>query len=72
MASNAGSVWFEPAGGGTTRVKVALEFAPPAGAVGVALANLFGASPAEALAEDLQRFKNFAERELRTNSVPTS
>jgi len=37
--SNAGSVWFEPTNGGATRVKVALEFDPPAGALGVAVAG---------------------------------
>lgn len=63
--SNAGSVWFEPSSGGGTRVKVAFEFDPPAGAVGVALAELFGNSPEADLAEDLLRFKEFAESELK-------
>lgn len=67
--SNAGSVRFETAGGGATKVKVALEFDPPAGALGVALAELFGTSAKADLAEDLHRFKEFAEKELRADSV---
>lgn len=62
--SNAGSVWFEPTSGAGTRVKVAFEFDPPAGAVGVAVAELFENSPEADLAEDLERFKGFAESEL--------
>lgn len=67
--SNAGSVWFEPSAGGQTRVKVALEFDPPAGAVGAAVAGFLGNSPESDLAEDLQRFKAFAERELNAVTV---
>lgn len=63
--SNAGSVWFEPSPSGTTRVKVAFEFDPPAGVLGVAVAELFGNSPEANLVEDLQHFKEFAERELK-------
>jgi uncharacterized membrane protein len=61
---NAGSVWFEPAPSGATRVKVAMEFEPPAGKAGVTLANLLGGSPDAELREDLRRFKDFAEAEL--------
>jgi len=62
--SNAGSVWFEPMSGTVTRLKVAFEFDPPAGALGVALNELFGNSPKADLEEDLKRFKEFAEAEL--------
>jgi uncharacterized membrane protein len=62
--SNAGSVWFEPRGNGVTRVKVALEFDPPAGSLGVAVAGWLGHSPEKDLGEDLARFKEFAETEL--------
>ena len=62
--SNAGSVWFEPAGQHATRVKVALEFDPPAGSLGVAIAEMFSSSSEADLQEDLQGFKAFAEREL--------
>jgi len=63
--SNAGSVRFEPTRHGATRVKVALEFDPPAGSVGTAVAGLLGNSPQSDLMGDLQRFKMFAEAELR-------
>jgi uncharacterized membrane protein len=63
-ARHAGSVWFEPADNGGTRVKVAMEFEPPAGAVGAVVANLLGTSPQKQLEEDLARFKEFAEHEL--------
>ncbi len=62
---NAGSVWFEASEGGSTRVKVALEYEPPAGVLGERVAELLGSSPREDLAEDLVRFKLFAERELQ-------
>jgi len=62
--SNAGSVWFEPTSDGATRVKVVFEYDPPVGSMGVALAELWGASPKADLAEDLKRFKEFAEAEL--------
>jgi uncharacterized membrane protein len=61
---NAGSVWFEPNGNGGTRLKVALEFDPPGGAVGTSLSALLGRSPQRDLEEDLSNFKEFAEREL--------
>ncbi len=63
--NNSGSVWFEPAAEGVTRVKVALAYEPPAGAVGLAVAEWLSATPEADLAEDLRQFKAFAERELR-------
>lgn len=69
--SNAGSVWFEPGAGGATRVKVAFEFDPPAGALGVTVAKLFGNDPEADLREDLQRFKDYAETELNSSALPS-
>jgi uncharacterized membrane protein len=66
---NAGSVWFEPTSGSGTRVKVAFEFDPPAGSLGVAVAELLGTSPEADLAEDLQQFKEFAENELKSSAL---
>jgi uncharacterized membrane protein len=63
--SNAGSVWFEPSNAETTRIKVALGFDLPAGAVGMVVAELFGSAQEADLAEDLQRFKEFAESQLK-------
>lgn len=54
---NAGSVQFESLEGGKTRVHVALSYRPPAGALGAAVAKLFGEEPSQQIAEDLQKFK---------------
>ena len=56
---NAGSVWFEDTPGGT-QVKVALEFDPPAGVIGDAVAMLAD-SPEQQLTDDLEQFKNLVE-----------
>lgn len=66
VVPNAGSVWFEEAPGGGTRLKVAMEVAAPAGELGMVVAGLFGESPEQQLADDLQRFKE--EMEARTSS----
>ncbi|MBA3385034.1 MAG: DUF2892 domain-containing protein [Chthoniobacterales bacterium] len=59
---NAGSVWFEPVNGGSsTEVKVSLQYLPPAGVVGAAVAKLLGEAPEQQLDEDLARFKNLIE-----------
>ena len=56
---NAGSVRFEPVNNGlSTEVKVSLQYQPPAGVVGAAVAKLFGEAPDQQLDEDLQRFKD--------------
>ena len=59
---NAGSVWFEPAsGGGATEVKVSLQYQPPAGVVGAAVAKIFGEAPEHQLENDLAKFKTLIE-----------
>jgi len=59
---NAGSVWFEPvASGSSTEVKVSLQYQPPAGIVGAAVAKFFGEAPEQQLEEDLGRFKRLIE-----------
>jgi uncharacterized membrane protein len=65
---NAGSIWFEPTGEAATRVKVALEFDPPGGEIGVQVAKLFGVSAEAELESDLRRFKEFAESHLREDA----
>jgi uncharacterized membrane protein len=59
---NAGSVRFEPAinGRGTT-VRVTLRYDPPGGALGAAVARLFGENPEQQVEEDLRRFKQVME-----------
>jgi uncharacterized membrane protein len=59
---NAGSVRFEPANDGqAAEVKVALEYAPPAGKLGALIAKLFGEDPQRQVEEDLYRFKFLME-----------
>ncbi|MBD2294254.1 SRPBCC family protein [Anabaena sphaerica FACHB-251] len=59
---NSGSVSFQPAPGNRgTEVKVVTEYNPPGGAIGDAVAKLFGKEPKQQLADDLHRFKMMAE-----------
>ena len=59
---NAGSVRFEPLNGNTTLVRVTLQYQPPAGVIGAALAKLLGEAPDQQLRDDLQRLKEILER----------
>ncbi|HVF56464.1 MAG TPA: SRPBCC family protein [Pyrinomonadaceae bacterium] len=59
---SAGSVRFEPATGGRgTTVRIVLKYDPPGGAVGAAVARLFGENPEQQIEEDLRRFKQVME-----------
>lgn len=58
---NAGSVRFEPTAGGGTTVSVTLRYDPPGGALGAAVARLFGENPEQQIEEDLNRFKQVME-----------
>jgi len=59
---NAGSVHFTDAVGGRgTEVRVTLDYAPPGGRVGAALARLFGENPDQQVQDDLRRFKAIME-----------
>lgn len=59
---NAGSVEFEPTGDGQrTRLTVTLQYAPPAGRLGAAVAKLLGEDPDYKIGQDLQRFKESME-----------
>ena len=66
---NSGTVRFEPgpAGRGTV-VRVRLRYRPPAGALGAAVAKLFGEEPRQQAQEDLRRFK----RVMEIGEVPTT
>ncbi len=55
-----GFVRFEPSDGGT-RVTVQLRYVPPGGAVGHAVARLFGADPKSEMDADLMRMKSMIE-----------
>lgn len=59
---HAGSVRFLDAPGGRgTEVKVAMDYVPPAGKLGAAVAKLLGGEPSEQVREDLCRFKQLME-----------
>jgi uncharacterized membrane protein len=66
---NAGSVQFKPAPGDRgTEVKVVTAYNPPAGAIGDAIATLFGENPKQQIGDDLARFKMLMEAgEIATN-----
>ena len=62
QVASAGSVRFEPAAGGRgTVVRVVLKYDPPGGALGAAVARLFGENPEQQISEDLRRFKQLME-----------
>jgi uncharacterized membrane protein len=54
-------VRFEQIRDGSTRVTVQMSYVPPAGAVGHAVAQLFGVDPRQAMNEDLIRLKSLLE-----------
>jgi uncharacterized membrane protein len=59
---NQGSVRFLDAPGGRgTEIRVELHYDPPTGALGAAVAKLFGAEPGQEIAGDLRRFKQVIE-----------
>lgn len=66
---HAGSVWFRdaPAGRGT-EVKVELQYNPPAGMLGAAIATLWGKEPGQQIQEDLHRLKQI----LEAGEIPTT
>jgi uncharacterized membrane protein len=58
---SAGSVNFKPAPTGGTDVRVRLQYHPPAGKLGSAVAWMFGEEPSQTVQEDLRRFKHLME-----------
>ena len=66
MVSTAGSVNFRETPRGT-EVRVHLQYSPPAGKAGAAVARLFREEPGIQIREDLQRFKQLME----TGSIPS-
>jgi uncharacterized membrane protein len=59
---NRGVVRFKPAPGGRgTELTVELKYDPPAGALGAAIAKLFGEEPGQQIAGDLRRLKQVLE-----------
>lgn len=58
---NEGAVGFRRVDDTTTDVIVSLTYHPPGGALGAAVANLFGASPQGQISDDLEDFKQKVE-----------
>jgi uncharacterized membrane protein len=58
---SAGSVNFDPAGKGATRVTVHLQYSPPGGNAGAIVAKMFGMDAATEIREDLRTFKQLIE-----------
>jgi hypothetical protein len=55
-------VQFRPAPGNRgTEVTVAMQYTPPAGPVGKAIASIFGKNPSHIVREDLRHFKQLLE-----------
>jgi uncharacterized membrane protein len=67
MVSTAGSVNFRETDRGTD-VRVHLQYNPPAGKLGAAVARLFGEEPSVQIREDMRRFKQLME----TGEIPTT
>jgi len=65
---HAGLLRFESTAGGT-RVLVTMSYTPPAGALGHAVARLFGADPKSELNDDLMRMKVFLETGRRAHDA---
>jgi uncharacterized membrane protein len=66
LIPNAGYVLFEPNADGSTEVTVRFSYSPPAGAIGHALAKVFGSDPKSEMDADLMRMKSL----LETGSLP--
>jgi uncharacterized membrane protein len=58
---NAGRITFREAADGSTQVNIRLSYNPPGGAIGHAVAKLFGSDPKSEMDADLLRVKTFLE-----------
>lgn len=70
---NSGSVRFAAAPGGRgTEVSVEVEYRPPGGSMGAAVARLFGEEPVQQMKDDIRRFKQVIEtgEVVRSDGTP--
>jgi uncharacterized membrane protein len=70
MVDTAGRVSFTQMPVGTIQIDVSMTYTPPAGAVGHAVAALFGADPKRAMDEDMVRLKSLLEEGKTTAEKP--
>ena len=61
VVRSGGIARFQPTEDGATRIHLLMSYNPPAGAIGHALATLFGVGPKSVLDEDLIRVKSLVE-----------
>ena len=67
--TNAGTVLFTPGPQGRgTEVRVTLDYQPPGGGLGAAVARLFGEEPSQQVMDDLRHFKEIME----AGEIPTT
>lgn len=66
---HAGIIRFDSDPDGTTRVDIRMSYHPPAGAIGHAVASLFGADPKSEMDADLARMKSLIETGIRPHDA---
>jgi uncharacterized membrane protein len=71
QVQHAGFVRFDENRDGSTRVTVQMNYVPPAGALGHAVAQLFGVDPRQAMHEDLIQLKSLLEEGETTKEGTT-
>ena len=69
MVAHAGSVRFEPTADGGTILRIALQYDPPGGEIGHAVAALFGEDAKQKIDDDLATFKMAMERGTLAEAV---
>jgi len=72
QVQHTGFVRFDPSHNGGTRVSVQMDYTPPAGVLGHAVAQLFGVDPRQAMHEDLLRLKSLLENGRTSSSAGTA
>jgi uncharacterized membrane protein len=72
QVKQAGFVRFDRIRDGSTRVSVQMEYLPPAGVLGHAVAQLFGVDPRQAMNDDLMRLKSLLETGKTSSSKGTA
>ncbi|MEO8357210.1 MAG: hypothetical protein ABI621_14975 [Chloroflexota bacterium] len=72
QVQSVGFVRFDPNRNGGTRLSVQMDYTPPAGVLGHAVAQLFGVDPRQAMHEDLMRLKSLLEEGKTSSSEGTA